>query len=299
MQDCKAPDHANVEETLLFGLKQKISSIGFANISIDEMKNQIEIYKRKQLSRNSLLYVARCLIMFGNKYDYSKVEYEKANKKICIICPEHGEFWQTPNKHREGRGCPECGREQLKKTMIDRCGADFIRKCKMIHGNNRYDYSKVEYNGSAKKVLIKCNECGNEFYQTASGHLSGYGCIFCSESHMEKRFRTKLESFGLIHGVDFYKEYSFPDLFGINKCPLRYDFFIPSKNLLIELDGIQHYESGDHGKLIISEEKFAGIKERDKKKNDYANNHDIKLLRIRYDKFDEWINNIKCLNDIA
>ena len=35
----------------------------------------------------------------GDKYDYSKVEYGKNNKeKVCIICPEHGEFWQTPNR---------------------------------------------------------------------------------------------------------------------------------------------------------------------------------------------------------
>lgn len=27
---------------------------------------------------------------------------------MCIICPEHGEFWQTPNSHLFGAGCPTC-----------------------------------------------------------------------------------------------------------------------------------------------------------------------------------------------
>ena len=27
---------------------------------------------------------------------------------VKIICPEHGEFNQTPNKHLNGRGCPKC-----------------------------------------------------------------------------------------------------------------------------------------------------------------------------------------------
>lgn len=29
----------------------------------------------------------------NNKYDYSKVNYYNAHKEVCIICPEHGEFW--------------------------------------------------------------------------------------------------------------------------------------------------------------------------------------------------------------
>ena len=27
---------------------------------------------------------------------------------VCIICPIHGEFWQTPNNHLFGAGCPTC-----------------------------------------------------------------------------------------------------------------------------------------------------------------------------------------------
>ena len=38
----------------------------------------------------------------GDKYDYSKVEYVNNSTKVCIICPEHGEFWQTPNNHVNG-----------------------------------------------------------------------------------------------------------------------------------------------------------------------------------------------------
>lgn len=41
-------------------------------------------------------------------YDYSKFEYNGADTKSKIICPEHGEFWQTPSKHVGGQGCPTC-----------------------------------------------------------------------------------------------------------------------------------------------------------------------------------------------
>ena len=42
------------------------------------------------------------------RYEYSKTEYIDKNKKVCIICPEHGEFWQLPRHHLNGCGCPKC-----------------------------------------------------------------------------------------------------------------------------------------------------------------------------------------------
>lgn len=27
------------------------------------------------------------------KYNYDNVEYVNCDTKVCIICPEHGEFW--------------------------------------------------------------------------------------------------------------------------------------------------------------------------------------------------------------
>lgn len=42
-----------------------------------------------------------------NLYDYSKVVYEHCDKKVCIIDPEYGEFWQSPYQHLRSHGCPE------------------------------------------------------------------------------------------------------------------------------------------------------------------------------------------------
>lgn len=54
-------------------------------------------------------------------YDYSKSNYINAKTKVCIICPEHGEFWQTPNSHLQGQGCPVCKQSkyeiQIKKLL--------------------------------------------------------------------------------------------------------------------------------------------------------------------------------------
>ena len=52
--------------------------------------------------------ISRFRDVHGDRYDYSKVVYADMNSKVTIICPEHGEFEQTPNMHLRGRGCPYC-----------------------------------------------------------------------------------------------------------------------------------------------------------------------------------------------
>jgi hypothetical protein len=107
------------------------------------------------------------------KYDYSKVVYVNTRTKVCIKCPEHGEFWQSPHNHLTGSGCPTCG---IEKQTSDK--EDFIKKSREKHGEN-YDYSKVEYVGSFKKVCIICPEHG-EFWKAPNQHLKGQGCQKCS-----------------------------------------------------------------------------------------------------------------------
>ena len=54
-------------------------------------------------------FVKRAQTVHGNKYDYSKAEYKGNTEKVCVICPEHGEFWQHAGNHMKGVGCPKCG----------------------------------------------------------------------------------------------------------------------------------------------------------------------------------------------
>ena len=121
--------------------------------------------------KNTKLVINDFKRIHGNKYDYSKVEYVNDRTKVCIICPEHGEFWQTPNNHLKGKGCSKCY-GNAKKTK-----EEFVKKAREIHGN-KYDYSKVEYNGTDIKVCIICPEHG-EFWQTPYNHLKGQGCFKC------------------------------------------------------------------------------------------------------------------------
>ena len=74
-------------------------------------------------------FIEKAKAIHGDKYDYSKVEYVNGRTKICIICPEHGEFWQIPNSHLMGKGCKMCGIENTVSKNSD-TQKDFIEKAK-------------------------------------------------------------------------------------------------------------------------------------------------------------------------
>ena len=77
-------------------------------------------------------FVRRSMKLYGNKFDYSKVEYKGLNTKVCIICPTHGEFSVWPSNFMRGHGCPACnGRERITAKV-------FIKRAKLKH-NNRYE----------------------------------------------------------------------------------------------------------------------------------------------------------------
>jgi hypothetical protein len=117
-------------------------------------------------------FVERSIKKHGDWYDYSKVVYVNNMTKVCIICPIHGEFWQTPGKHLRGQGCPNCGgTSKLTKEI-------FIERSIEVHGDF-YDYSKVVYINANTKVCIICPIHG-EFWQIPFSHLSGMGCSHCS-----------------------------------------------------------------------------------------------------------------------
>ena len=91
-----------------------------------------------------------------SKYNYSKVEYTNSKTKVCIICPQHGEFWQTPNNHLSGNGCPICAKEQHKDKCRKTNLNSFIEKYKEKFGD-KYDFSESIYVNSKTKMKVICH----------------------------------------------------------------------------------------------------------------------------------------------
>lgn len=65
-------------------------------------------------------FIEKSIEIWGNRFDYSLVEYENNKKKVKIICPKHGEFEQSANNHLNSKyGCTQCGIEREKYNKIE------------------------------------------------------------------------------------------------------------------------------------------------------------------------------------
>ena len=96
----------------------------------------------------------------------------------------------------------------------------------------------------------------------------------------------RIIDFLLSEDIEFIKEKTFIDCRGRNnRNPLRFDFFLPNHNILIEFDGEHHFapvNKGWRAKYVHERTKI-----NDDIKNDYIKNKGLGLLRIPYWEFDE------------
>ena len=222
-------------------------------------------------------WISKAKLIHGNKYDYSKVNYTNSKTKVCIVCPEHGEFWINPDNHFIGQGCPKC-RYIKSSSAIRKNIDDVINDFKLVHGE-KYNYSKVEYKNNKTKVCIICPEHG-EFWQTPDNHMKGKGCPHCVQSKLESIIREFLTE----NGIEFIEQKGFDWL--RYKNPMRLDFYLPKYNVAIECQGIQHFEAfkhfgGDNG-LEYNTAK-------DIRKADLCSENNIKLLYYSNEKYDSFL----------
>ncbi|OQX93202.1 MAG: hypothetical protein B6I17_03770 [Tenericutes bacterium 4572_104] len=147
-------------------------------------------------------FIEKAIIKHGNRYDYSLVDYKGNKIKVKIICKEHGVFEQIPYSHLNSGGCSKCSGNKKLTTE------EFIEKAIIKH-ENKYDYSLVDYKGSAVEVKMVCKEHG-VFEQTPSSHLGGGNCPRCSG--YRKTSEDIIKEFKQVHG-DRY-DYSLVDYKG-------------------------------------------------------------------------------------
>lgn len=225
----------------------------------------------------------------GDKYNYRLLPQEVSYQDIVkIICPQHGVFKQKARTHAIGSGCQICAHESRERNLYSskRHTKDmFIKKARLIYGNY-YDYTDVVYTGQMKTITITCRTHGS-FTLIANNHLYGVGCSKCKHSRGEIAIGQWLTQ----HHIQHECQKAFNDLFLPNTIKRtnkpKYDFFLPAFNLLIEYDGQHHFKPVNF--RGVSNEEAHRLHERthlsDSIKNQYAKNHNLKMLRIPYTQF--------------
>ena len=145
--------------------------------------------------------VKRFIKVHGERYNYTKFNYEGLNTKGIVMCSLHGEFEQYPGNHMKGHGCSKCvGNHKVSKKQ-------FIKESNLIHFEF-YSYSNIVYKGKTEKIKIICPIHG-EFTQKPAEHLSGCGCQKCGNKNKvinrtgkfkRKTIKEVLQKFVEVHG---------------------------------------------------------------------------------------------------
>jgi len=231
----------------------------------------------KKMTLNEFIKISKSI--HGDIYNYSCANYISSKVKLCIICPNHGEYWQTPRTHIMSKiGCPMCSK--VKAADKTRWTTDFfIKKAKKIHGD-KYNYSLTEYFGSKNKVKIICPK-HDEVMIRPDTHLNGFGCIKCTSSMPERTTETFLTK----AKIKYISQKTFKTCFNPKtKRRLRFDFYLLDYNLLLETDGPQHFFKKNN---FSKRNDFSELIYRDRVKNQWCKDNNIKLLRIPFTKFDK------------
>jgi hypothetical protein len=160
-----------------------------------------------------------------NKYDYSKVLYgNNTQAKVAIICPKHGRFTQSPNKHLSGRGCRKCGYEKSLKNFVSKKETKFLNSIG-IQRHNRQQYVHGH-------CVDGYDPQTNTIYEFLGDYWHGNPCKFKSEDYNQRAHKT----FGELYDKTFSRL-----SFLKNNCIVKYiwendwDLFLKYPNTTLKI----------------------------------------------------------------
>lgn len=264
-------------------VKEYIENEGYELISKDYINNQIPLTMKcpeghicRIAYNNFKTRNRRCSKCYGNRklteeevkellldIGYTlKSSYKNAISPIKVVCPK-GHTWITCwGKIQNGRRCPYCSGKFT--NIID------VRKFIESKG---YKLLSNEISTVQDKLTIECKK-GHVYQATFNNFKRGNRCPICKESKGEKKIAKLLDTLD----IEYITQYSFDDC--VYKLKLKYDFYLPKLNTVIEYDGEYHYY-----RLTNTQKEFENIITRDNIKNLYCRNNDINLIRIPYWEF--------------
>jgi len=259
-------------------------------LSSCEMKSREQVGFCTSCSGQSVSDKNRMIVLYpktAEEWDYRKnsnidisdITYS-SNKKVWWVCSLCGNNYKrsVSQKIKEVTGCPKCNRYSL--TNKNRFSVLFPEiATEWDYDKNKNDPSEYSF-GSRVKMWWICPICNSSYDCSISNRVHDRGCPVCNLSGKVQRIYKYLKS----KNINFKYEYWFDDLRSDLGRVLKYDFGILDENKDIKL--LLEYDDAQHDRYIESWHKtienFEYRKELDKRKDEYAKNHNIPLLRINY-----------------
>lgn len=212
----------------------------------------VDLYKRVHNLNRDLILISGYSVR-----DKIKVRYLSCGHiRNCLL----GDIEKRPN-------CPVCAKKFNHR----------IRALNFVKGVDKYGFVSLRgrYINQNTKVKVKCNNCGYEWFTNSQPLVYGHSCPVCSSSRGELIINNILKDSTISY--EYPKKFS--GLLGVGGYPLHYDFCIGDQKVLIEYQGLQHYEPIDY---FGGEEKLKVQQYHDKLKRKYAKANGYNLIEIPY-----------------
>ena len=172
---------------------------------------------------------------------------------------------------KKGRKCKNCLKLKYKKayTKTTKQYSD------EVYSKTGGDYELVsQYKGVNEYINMVHSTCGSEFRTTPHQFNRGRRCPNCNKSKGEQLVSKALDELR----IAYEEQVTVSQLTGLSHR-YSFDFYLPSYNLLIEYQGIQHYRPVE---LFGGASTFRTQKHNDAYKRDFASKNGYELLEIPY-----------------
>jgi len=218
-------------------------------------------------------------VFWSNKNELQpyNVFFNSANKYWfeCYEC-NHSFEMKSSSISSCDQWCPYCSNNKLcNDNKCEYCfNKSFASHPKSIFWSDKNNITPTKY--SNNKYWFECYECNQ---MRLSGISYGSWCSFCKK-------KTELKLFNWLKEKNFIviRQAKFEWCKNINHLP--YDFLIENLNLIIELDGPQHFSNWD----------FEETQKNDKKKDRLAIENGYSMIRISqeivWNELEDWQNQL-------
>lgn len=238
--------------------------------------NRMEVKQKNFMDKVRKLYNDRFVLLS---------DYIGGTSPVTLGCTLHGKtpypvvvanpstIWSSTENYGSIE-CKECKRvNQLNKFENTIYNLNKKRKLPYTYPNLNKEFKKM-----TDDIPIVCHRKVNGkkhgmFWQTPNNHSTGQGCPVCQESRNERHITNLLD----VLDYKFVKEKRFPETGN-----LEYDFYIPEDKVIIEYDGIQHFEPRFGKSEYSKQDNYNKLYATDNIKNEFVktNKYGLRMIRI-------------------
>jgi len=193
---------------------------------------EVRAGKRRMTQKQML---ERFASVHGAQYDYSAARYAGLAVQLEIGCPRHGVFFQSPDIHWNGSGCPRCFTEDRRGASQRDTAETFVVK---LEGVFPAAFDLVGgYTGSQQPITLRCRSHGTLNTTKPNYVLNGHNpCTRCN--HMKSAPEDAIAAFLSQFTTVVQRDRSLI-------APKELDIYLPEHKLAVEFCGMYWHSHGD------------------------------------------------------